>query len=91
MTLADRIEDIIPDSEIQRVHGHANFGQMTPREVVNEGVVSVSKGYSNGYTMTQILLEHGLVWRREFSWPRKLKPKGKRYLAAIRARESEGV
>lgn len=56
-----RREQIIPSSEVTRVHAHANFGSMTPREVIDEGIKKVLIGYSCGSTQEAILQEHGLV------------------------------
>ena len=36
--------DIIDDKKLNEVHGNANFGSMTPREVVNDGVLKYSTG-----------------------------------------------
>ena len=48
-------EEIITDAEIIRVHGYANFGDMTPREVVNEGVKKYAVGFTSGHTQMCIL------------------------------------
>jgi hypothetical protein len=75
--------EIISDDEIDRVHGHANFGSMSKRDVVNEGVLHCAFGYEGGHTQMMILLEHGLVRRsrgRRFST--SLTNKGKAYLRA---------
>ena len=51
--------DIIPDSEIERVHANANFGSMDKREVVNQALLKCACGYHNGYTAQTIITEHG--------------------------------
>lgn len=52
---------VISDEEIIRVHGRANFGTMSPREVVNDGVWKSAVGYHCGHTQFSILREHGLI------------------------------
>ncbi len=69
------VAEIISDSEIDKVHGHANFGGMTKREVVALGVLKVASGYHQGGTSEQIILEHGLI-----TSDYKLTDKGRRYL-----------
>ena len=83
-----KLSDIITDAEIDRVHGNANFGYMDKRDVVNEGVAKIHLSYSCGYTQEQILIGHGLVFERKGRSPKFLKPKGKRYFAAM---QSAGV
>jgi hypothetical protein len=53
--------EIITDDEIIRVHGHANFGAMSPREVVNDGVRQYAFGFTGGSTQVAILIAHGLI------------------------------
>lgn len=57
---AETIE-IISDEEIERVHANANFGSMSKRQVVNQGVLKCASGYHQGHTSTQIIKEHGLI------------------------------
>ncbi len=80
-----KLQEIITDAEIDRVHARANFGSMSNRDVVNEGVLNVSKGYHCGYTQQCIIIEHGLAWPLKMMSPKTLKPKGERYLAALNA------
>ena len=54
-------EDIISDEAVTRVHGRANFGSMTPREVLADGVLKYAMGYSGGHTQLCILMEHKLI------------------------------
>ncbi len=75
--MTERVEDIISDDEIERVHANANFGSMTKRDVVNQGVLKCASGYYQGSTSTQIITEHGLVDAKY-----RLTKKGKRYLWA---------
>jgi len=76
-------EQIVSDAEIDFVHGHANFGGMTKRGVVDEGVLKRAFGYHVGYTQRQILREHGLIRLRHPSGGDKLTAKGKTYLHAL--------
>lgn len=77
-------QEIISDEEIARVHTHANFGAMSPREVVNEGVRKTAVGYHCGSTQLHILLEHGLATKpRPGSSDVSLTKKGKAYARSI--------
>lgn len=79
-------EDIIPEDEIERVHANANFGTMTKRRVVDEGVLTYAFGYTSGSTMHAILVEHGLIRtprRERYNLAGYLTPKGKKYLRAL--------
>lgn len=70
-------EEIITDSEVERVHANANFGAMNKREVVNQAVLKCASSYHQGYTSKQIATEHGLITEDY-----KLTDKGKKYLWA---------
>lgn len=76
-------QEIISDEELIRVHANANFGTMTPREVVDEGVRKIAVGFSSGYTMMTILMEHGLLLKPQGNKPPQLTAKGKTYARAI--------
>ena len=77
-------EEIISDAELLRVHGYANFGDMTPREVVNDGVRKYAVGFSAGYTQMTILREHGLITKpKPGRYGANLTAKGKRYARSI--------
>lgn len=77
-------QEIISDEEIARVHAHGNFGAMSPREVVNEGVRKTAAGYHCGSTQLHILLEHGLATKpRPGSSDVSLTKKGKAYARSI--------
>ena len=81
MTDAHRI---ISDEEISRVHAYANFGSMSPRDVVNDGVKKYAVGYQGGSTQVAILREHGLITKPKGSGYRAdLTEKGKLYARAI--------
>lgn len=78
------LSDIISDAEITRVHGHANFGSMDPRQVVNDGVRKTAVGYHCGQTQFCILREHGLITKpRGMSHDVSLTKKGKKYGRAL--------
>lgn len=82
--MRDAPETIITDAEIIRVHAYANFGSMTPREVVNDGVRKYAAGYQGGSTQLAILREHGLITApRGCGYKADLTEKGKRYARSI--------
>ena len=82
--MSDAPNDIISDEEITRVHGYANFGHMTPRDVVNDGVRKYAVGFTGGATQVSILREHGLITRTKgCGYTADLTKKGKRYARAI--------
>lgn len=82
--MSESPQDIISDTEIVRVHANANFGSMTPREVVNDGVRKYAVGYTGGATQLAILLEHGLIKKpKDISYRSDLTEKGKRYARSI--------
>jgi hypothetical protein len=82
--MMDRLAEIISDEEIVRVHGHANFGTMKPRDVVNDGVRKSAVGFHCGHTQFTILREHGLITKpRGMSYDVNLTKKGKRYAQAL--------
>jgi hypothetical protein len=75
---------IVSDEEITKVHGYANFGSMTPREAVNDGVRKTAVGYHCGHTQFTILREHGLITRpRPGSYDANLTKKGKAYARVL--------
>jgi hypothetical protein len=79
---------IISDDEIERVHGNANFGPtITKRQVVTEGVIKYSLGFTSGHTQLCILVEHGLVKPpKPGSYQTTLTAKGRDYLRAALTR-----
>lgn len=79
MSKLDQQRAIISDDEITAVHGEANFGTLSPRYVVNEGVLKAAFGYHHGSTALWILREHGLVKRHNG----RLTKKGFRYAQAL--------
>jgi|GEM_PF-1681231 len=78
-------EDIISDFEVEKVHANANFGSVSPRQVIDEGVTKYAFGYTTGHTMFTILVEHKLIRRSKnlTSYKASLTPKGKKYLKAL--------
>lgn len=78
------LDELISDAEIARIHDHANFGSMSPRDVVNDGVRKYAVGYEGGSTQIAILLEHGLITKpRPGSYAANLTAKGKRYARVL--------
>lgn len=77
-------QQIISDDEIDRIHGNANFGSMTKREVVDYGVLKCASGYHQGFTSKTICVEHGLIDDKNYT----LTEKGKKYLWAAWAKNN---
>ena len=69
--------EIITDEEIEKIHGNANFGGMSKRDVVNQAVLKCASGYYQGSTSTRIITEHDLIDVKY-----NLTTKGKMYLWA---------
>ena len=77
-------EQIISDDMIEQVHGYANFGPVSKRDVVAEGVLKYAFGYTSGHTQLMIILEHGLVRNpRPGRYETTLTNKGMAYLRAV--------
>lgn len=70
---------MISDEKIIQVHGSANFGGMTPREVVNDGVLKYAMGFTGGATQMAILRGHGLITKPK-GYRADLTKRGKEYL-----------
>lgn len=79
-----KAEEIISDSELDKVHANAKFGTMTKRDVVKYGVLKCASGYHQGHTSKTICIEHGLIYESDY----KLTPKGQEYLWASWATEN---
>lgn len=76
--------EIISDKDIERVHANANFGSMSKRDVVDDGVLQFAFGFDTGHTQMTILREHGLLRAsRPMSYRADLSAKGKEYLRAM--------
>lgn len=80
--MSERVEDIISDEQCTEVHGKANFGTSTPREVLNGAVLSYALGFTTGYTAMSIVREHGLITKPR-GYKANLTDKGKRYVRAM--------
>lgn len=80
--MTDSVKEIVSDNDVDRVHANANFGSMTKRQVVDEGVLKYAFGFSTGHTMMTILSEHGLI-QKPTGYSSKLTKKGYRYLQAM--------
>lgn len=79
-------EQIIPDEEVARVHGNANFGPITPRSALDRAVLQYAFGFTTGHTAQMILVEHGLLKKPAPGRPAsKLTTKGMKYLRAVAA------
>jgi hypothetical protein len=77
-------QQIISEAQIFQVHGNANFGPRNYRDIVNEAVLKVACGYSNGSTANAIIIEHGLVtFKPRCREAVSLTDKGRRYLWAV--------
>ncbi len=87
MSTLDRQRAIISDDEIVAVHGDASFGTLSPRYVVNEGVLKSAYGYHHGSTALWILRQHGLVKAHNG----RLTKKGFRYLQSLDCYDSAKV
>ena len=81
----EETSDIISDDEVEAVHGYANFGSMSKRRVVDEGVLKYAFGYTSGHTQLCILQEHGLVRTpRPGRYYTTLTKKGQKYIKAMK-------
>ncbi|HEY8947994.1 MAG TPA: hypothetical protein VIM56_03820 [Rhizomicrobium sp.] len=80
---------IVSDEDIERVHGNANFGSLSKRGVVDEGVLTAAFGFHCGSTMRAILQEHRLTKaasateRGRFGDRMRLTQRGFEYLRAL--------
>lgn len=79
-------QDIISDADVVRVHANANFGSVTPRDVLADGVWKYSMGHSGGWTQMVILREHGLITKCKRGCKAVLTAKGKAYLRSLNTR-----
>ena len=76
-------KDIISDEEIAAHHSDTFGPAMTPRRVVDEGVLKVALGYHQGSTMRSILVAHELVEAYDDALTTRLTGKGYEYLRAM--------
>lgn len=72
---ASTVEELIPDADLDRAWGNANFGGMTKREVLREGVLKCLAGWHQGHTSKTICTELGLI-----SQAYRVTPKGRAYI-----------
>lgn len=70
--------ELVTDEEVATVHGNADFGRLSPRGVLREGVLKRACGYHCGFTMSSILIAHKLVTPKD----ERLTRKGQQYLYA---------
>lgn len=90
--LIERLREIVSDDEVARVHGNANFGTMSPREVVNDGVRKYAVGYQGGHTQLCILMEHGLITKpRPGRYDASLTKKGRRYFRELQQSAADAL
>lgn len=75
--MAHDVKEIISDEEIEKIHANSDFGGMSKRDVVNQGVLKCASGYYQGHTSTQIITKHGLITKDY-----ELTAKGRAYLWA---------
>ena len=75
-------KSIVPDDLLMKVHGNADFGNLSPREVVDQTLLTYAFGYSSGHTAMRILQDHGLL-RKGKGYNALLTKKGFRYLKAM--------
>lgn len=76
-------KEIVSDADVKLYH-RGNFGDATPRQVLNEALIQVMFGYSTGSTAMSILRDHRLITRpSEVRLSSQLTATGKRYLRAI--------
>lgn len=76
-------EDVISDEDIAAHHSDTFGPSMTPRGVVNEGVLKVALGYHQGSTMRSILRAHELVEPYDHGLNTRLTKRGYEYLRAM--------
>ena len=75
--MSDEVTEIIPDADVDRVWGNANFGSMTKRDVIKYGLLKCACGYYQGFTSKSIITELGLISEKY-----ELTAKGRLYLWA---------
>ena len=75
------MESGLTTEEIESHHREigANFGDTTPVQVVQQGLLKAACGWHNGSTCNSILQHHGLITRRHND-KAKLTRKGQLYL-----------
>ena len=69
------VKDIISDKEVERVHGNADFGTVSKRDVISHGLLTIASDYYQGSAARRILKTHKLI-----TSDYKLTEQGKEYL-----------
>jgi hypothetical protein len=77
----DKVNDIVTDSQVELAWGNANFGDVSPRDVIANTLLKCAVGYATGRTARVICEELGLVTG---DW--QLSQRGKAYLFAAYSR-----
>ena len=54
--------ELITDNAIEIVFRNTNFGNITPREVVEKNLIQVKQGWAIGHTAKCCLVELGLIY-----------------------------
>lgn len=75
--------EIITDAQIDEAWGNADFGTSARRDVINGGIMKVVGGYSNGFTLRQILNELGLVTLEKYTGKAELTSLGRLFVFAL--------
>jgi len=87
---AKSAEEVITDEEIIKVWQHANFGDISKRQVILDTLKKFSQGWSTGHTAKCIVSELGLIWNK--NGHDALSDKGLEYfIAAMSSYASQAV
>jgi len=73
---AQSIKEIVTEGELDAVWGSADFGSLSKREVIYDGLLHCLGGYRTGHTLKEILIQLGLVYANKWD----LTKKGREYL-----------
>lgn len=57
-----KASELITDNAIKIVFENTNFGNTTPRKVIEENLLQVKKGWAIGHTAKCCLIELGLIY-----------------------------
>ena len=82
LRIASKPADIIPQYEVERIHGTADYGGITPREVIAYGLLKVACNFGNGSTTRRILSDHGLISDINMRGLHNITGRGRKYLWA---------
>jgi hypothetical protein len=75
--MANNVEEIVTDQELDIAWGNADFGNNDKRHIVKHALLKCASGYYTGRTAKHILSELGLTTE---TW--EMTPKGRQYLFA---------